>query len=69
LRDTVKIPYGSPTLPLLLVDIDGVISLFGFDPAARPPGSFISVEGIVHYLSASAGAQLRRLAERFELVW
>jgi hypothetical protein len=58
-----------PHFPLLLVDIDGVISLFGFDPAARPPGSFIAVEGIVHYLSASAGGQLRRLAERFELVW
>ena len=58
-----------PHFPLLLVDIDGVISLFGFDPAARPLGSFIAVEGIVHYLSASAGGQLRRLAERFELVW
>jgi Swiss Army Knife RNA repair-like protein len=57
------------TVPLLLVDIDGVISLFGFDPATRPPGRFIAVEGIVHYLSAGAGEHLRRLSEGFELVW
>lgn len=56
-------------LPLLLVDIDGVISLFGFDAATRPAGSFIAVEGIVHYLSATAGEHLRRLAEHFELAW
>lgn len=55
--------------PLLLVDIDGVISLFGFDPARRPAGAFLSVEGIVHYLSATAGDHLRRLADRFELAW
>jgi hypothetical protein len=57
------------TVPLLLVDIDGVISLFGFDRETRPPGSFIAVEGIMHFLSASAGEHLRRLAEGFELVW
>ena len=55
--------------PLLLVDIDGVISLFGFEPANRPLGSFISVDGHLHYLSASAGAHLRRLGKRFELAW
>ena len=55
--------------PLLLVDIDGVISLFGFDAANRPAGSFISVDGHIHYLSATAGAHLRRLGERFELAW
>src|SRR5579875_3047155 len=56
-------------LPLLLVDIDGVISLFGFDPSRRPPGSFIAVEGIVHYLSAHAAQQLARLNDGFELAW
>jgi hypothetical protein len=29
--------------PLLLIDIDGVISLFGFDPGLPPPGRFVSV--------------------------
>jgi HAD domain in Swiss Army Knife RNA repair proteins len=55
--------------PLLFVDVDGVISLFGFPPEAVPPGSFLMVEGIAHFLSASAGEHLRRLAERFEPVW
>jgi hypothetical protein len=55
--------------PLLLVDIDGVISLFGFDPAAPPAGSFLTVEGIVHYVSATAGDHLRRLSAGFELAW
>ena len=55
--------------PLLLVDVDGVISLFGFDPARPPSGRFQMVDGIAHYLSATAGAHLRALAERYELVW
>ncbi|HVE67264.1 MAG TPA: HAD domain-containing protein [Solirubrobacteraceae bacterium] len=56
-------------IPLLLVDVDGVISLFGFDLDARPDGTFHNVDGIHHYLSATAGEHLRALAESFELVW
>lgn len=55
--------------PVLFVDVDGVISLFGFPPDAVPPGRFVMVEGIAHFLSASAGEHLRRLAGRFEPVW
>jgi hypothetical protein len=55
--------------PLLLVDIDGVISLFGFDPARPPAGHFLAVEGIVHFLSATAGDHLRTLQSAFELAW
>ncbi len=55
--------------PLLLVDVDGVISLFGFDPGAPPAGRFALVEGIAHYLSATAGDHLRELTTAFELVW
>jgi hypothetical protein len=55
--------------PLLFVDVDGVISLFGFAPGARPAGRFETVDGIAHYLSATAGEHLRRLAEGFEPVW
>ncbi len=55
--------------PLLLIDIDGVISLFGFDPARLPAGRFETVDGIAHYLSATAGGHLRALAARFELAW
>ncbi len=55
--------------PLLLVDVDGVISLFGFDPASPPPGTWQMVDGIAHLLSAAAGAHLRRLAGEFEIAW
>ena len=57
------------TRPILLIDVDGVISLFGFDPAAPPAGSFHLVDGIAHYLSAAAGPHLLELGEDFELVW
>src|SRR5205807_2034333 len=55
--------------PLLLIDVDGVISLFGFDPARRPEGRFEVVDGIAHFLSATAGDHLRRLCEVFEPAW
>jgi hypothetical protein len=55
--------------PLLLLDIDGVISLFGFDPAGRPDGRFVLVDGIAHYLSGVVGQHLRRLGGAFELAW
>jgi hypothetical protein len=55
--------------PVLFVDVDGVISLFGFAPGATPAGRFEIVDGIAHFLSATAGEHLRRLAERFEPVW
>jgi len=56
--------------PLLLIDVDGVISLFGFDHAAPPAGGrFMLVDGIAHFLSGTAGGHLRRLQEAFELAW
>lgn len=57
------------TRPVLFVDVDGVISLFGFPPGDRPDGRFEIVDGIAHYLSATAGEHLRRLSEVFEPVW
>jgi hypothetical protein len=56
-------------IPILLIDIDGVISLFGFDPAAPPDGKFLLVAGIPHFLSSAGAAHLRGLAAHFELVW
>jgi len=55
--------------PILFVDVDGVISLFGFPPDDPAPGSFHYVEGIFHLLGAQAGERIDRLAGRFELVW
>lgn len=62
--------------PLLMVDIDGVISLFGFagqsrwtEPTATPDGSFHTIDGIPHFLSHAAAAHLFALAADFDLVW
>ncbi len=64
-------PEGVPSAekPLLLVDVDGVISLFAFDPSRPPPGRFLMVDGIPHLISATAGDHLRALADAFELAW
>jgi hypothetical protein len=65
--------------PLLLVDIDGVISLFGRPAAgsrervaadgAPLEGAFHAIEGIPHFLSSTAAAHLLSLAPLFELAW
>jgi len=55
--------------PLLLVDIDGVISLWGFLPEQAPEGAWCAVDGILHFLSAAAAEHLRTLGQRFDLVW
>jgi hypothetical protein len=51
------------------VDVDGVISIFGFTSTQRPPGRFLTVDGIPHFLSATAGGHLLGLADTFELMW
>jgi hypothetical protein len=55
--------------PLLFVDIDGVISLFGFPPAEPPAGTWTSVDGVPHLISATASRHLLALARTFDLVW
>jgi hypothetical protein len=55
--------------PVLFLDVDGVISLFGFEPSGSPPGTFHSVDGILHCIGRDAGPRLARLARRYELVW
>ncbi len=56
-----------------MVDIDGVISLFGAPAQALAEGartgSLHSIDGIPHFLSSSAAAHLLALAELYELVW
>ena len=57
-----------------------MISLFGFPEGYglasgnapvgdRPPGGLHSINGIPHYIRASAGDHIRRLSLHFELVW
>ena len=54
--------------PLLAVDVDGVISLFGFEEAPER-AKFELVDGMVHCISLVAGERLLRLSEQFDLVW
>ncbi|HZE04663.1 MAG TPA: HAD domain-containing protein [Solirubrobacteraceae bacterium] len=54
---------------MLLIDIDGVISLFGFDQATPPAGKFLLVEGIPHFLSVHAADLVASLRNDFDLVW
>ena len=56
--------------PILAVDVDGTISLFGFEgPLDDVPGRFHLIDGVAHCIPDEAGGRLARLAERFELVW
>jgi hypothetical protein len=56
--------------PILAVDVDGVISVFGFEePPAPEEARFELVDGMMHCISLRAGERLRRLSEHFELIW
>jgi hypothetical protein len=56
--------------PILAVDIDGVVSLFGSEtPPDRATTRLQLVDGVPHSISLRAGGRLLRLSERFELVW
>lgn len=55
--------------PLLAIDIDGVISLFGFKEGEQPPGEFHLLDGMPHFISRDAGERLKRLLDTYEGVW
>ncbi len=70
--ETAGTRFGATSRPLLMVDIDGVISLFGGPPGSSTlgaGGSFHSIDGIPHFLSATAAAHLLDLSIAFDLVW
>jgi hypothetical protein len=55
--------------PLLFMDIDGVLSLYGFQSDSRPEGQWLNVDGILHLISGTASEHLHRLDATYELVW
>jgi hypothetical protein len=69
--------FGKSDKPLLAVDIDGVISLFGFDQSAEPhrtdpaqaPGEYHLIDGMLHCISMLSGHRLNRLAQTYDLIW
>ena len=56
--------------PLLFVDIDGVLSLWGFGMDEWPTdGTWHQIDGVSHFLSARAARHLQALCAQFEPVW
>jgi hypothetical protein len=56
--------------PVLALDVDGTLSLFGFDgPIEHAPGRFHMIDGIGHCIPDEAAGRLARLGEAFDLVW
>jgi hypothetical protein len=55
--------------PILFVDVDGVVSLFGFSSIEDAPGVFHWIDGVAHCIGAESGRLLRQVLDRFELVW
>jgi hypothetical protein len=56
--------------PLLALDVDGVISLFGFEgPIDRAPGRFHLINGMAHCIPDGIGDLLRRLSSEYEIIW
>lgn len=56
--------------PILFVDVDGVLSLFGFPPdVSSLPGPLQWIDGVAHCIPEAVGPRLIRLSEHFELVW
>lgn len=56
--------------PILAVDVDGVIVLFGDEGLETPaPVQTALIDGMMHRVSLAAGPRLRRLSEDFELIW
>ncbi len=56
-------------VPLLLIDIDGVISLWGGPPFTPTLGALTLFDGVPHALSRTAAGHLASLLDVFEPVW
>jgi hypothetical protein len=76
-KERATTPKNGSAKPILMVDIDGVVSLFGIPRSAaagsgegpQVAGGLHSIEGIPHFLSSTAAAHLLALRPQFELVW
>ncbi len=66
---TATSPDPASSRPLLLVDVDGVLSLFGFPPESPPSGAMALIDGLPHLLSRETAARLNCLAGAYEVAW
>jgi hypothetical protein len=72
----IRTKRGKSNAPILAVDIDGVISLFGFDqpePGSggfnNAPGEYHLIDGMLHCISLETGPRLERLSKTYDVVW
>jgi hypothetical protein len=68
-RQTSQNGESSLKVPILFLDVDGVISVFGFSQTGPSPGTWHSVEGVPHCIGHGSGERLARLSTVYELVW
>jgi hypothetical protein len=54
--------------PILFVDVDGVISTWGFDHTSIP-GRMHNVDGIFHHIAPQASGCINALIPHFEMIW
>jgi hypothetical protein len=59
----------SENRPVLLIDVDGVVSLFGLHGFSPDRGLLTLIEGMPHHLSFAAAEALRAVEPHFEMVW
>jgi hypothetical protein len=52
-----------------LIDVDGVLSLFGFEAGSPPPGRMALIDGLPHLLSQETARRLNVLSLTYECVW
>jgi hypothetical protein len=62
-------PVAEVEKPVLFVDVDGVITLFGYPESLGAPGPTHWIDGAPHCIREGCGERLARLAEHFDLVW
>jgi len=55
--------------PLLFIDVDGVLSVYGFDGETRDPRDLYLVDGIPHHIPAAMGPRVTALLPHFESLW
>ena len=56
--------------PILALDVDGVISLFGFQgPLEQAPGQFHLIDGMAHCIPHGINERLSRLGDHYEIIW
>jgi hypothetical protein len=63
------VPDHAQNRPLLLIDVDGVLSIFGAERVAPQTLVPTLVDGVPHLLSRTAAAALQELVPLFECVW